>query len=88
MSLTPEEAVRLERMETGLENILDFLELVLPSEFSLSELSDVCGKTRDTLRKYLISNYREDEDYRLTEKGGKIYVARAAALEIRRHYVK
>ena len=88
MSLTPEEAVRMKRMEEGMTNILDFLDFLLPLEISLSELSSACSKSRDTVRKHLITNYKDDVDYYQKIKNGKLYVARAAALEIRKHYVK
>ena len=88
MSLTPEEAVRLERAEKNTQSMLDMLELLLPMEFSLGELSLMCGKSRDTIRKHLYTNYVDGRGYHQKSEHGKIYVARSAALEIRRHYVK
>ena len=84
MSLTPEVEVLLGK----LIHRLDELVVMQPLEYELGELSRICGKSRDTLRKYLISNYIDGVDYHQKRKHGKLYVARDAALEIRRHYVK
>jgi len=66
--------------------LLDNLALWLPSEFSLAEIAEKCGKHKDTIRKYLQSNFREGEDYTYTPNGGKIIVARDTALHIGEHY--
>jgi len=84
MSLTPETVILIEK----LVNRLDELTIMQPLDYELGELSRLCGKSGDTIRKYLHSNYVDDRDYHQKTKRGKIYVARAAALEIRRHYVK
>lgn len=70
------------------DSIISALGMFLPDEFSLAEIADVCGKHKRTVHNYLAANYLEGRDYRMTEKGGKIYVAREAALSIRRHYAK
>ena len=80
--------VRFERLEKRDDSIIEMLDLLLPDEFSLAEIALKCGKHRDTIRKYLQENFLEGEDYRLTAKGGKIYIARDAALSITRHYAK
>lgn len=70
------------------DSIIDALGMFLPEEFSLTEIAEACGKHKRTVHNHLAANYLEGRDYRLTEKGGKIYVARDAALSIRRHYAK
>ena len=88
MSLTPKDILRIEDMESRGISIIDNLDLLLPEDIPLDFLSGVCNKSRDTLRKYLVRNYVDGEGYHQKVKGGKLYVARAAALEIRRHYVR
>ena len=88
MSLTPRDLSTIADMESRGISIIDNLDLLLPEDITLSFLSGVCNKNRDTLRKYLVKNYVDGRDYHQKVKGGKLYVARAAALEIRRHYVK
>ncbi len=61
------------------------LELLLPQELSLSEVSNLTGKSANTLRKYLISNFEPEAEYQ--KKGGKLYVRQDAALHIRNYYL-
>lgn len=63
-----------------------FLKEFIPEELSLSEVSNMTGKTANTLRKYLIANFEPEEDYK--KKGGKIYVKQDVVLRIRRHYAR
>ncbi len=63
-----------------------FLKKLVPEELSLSELSNMTGKTANTLRKYIIANFEPEEDYK--KKGGKIYVKQDVVLRIRRHYAR
>jgi len=88
MSLTPQDISLIGDLEGKGISVIDNLDLLLPEDITLDFLCGVCGKGRDTLRKYLIRNYVDGRDYHQKVKGGKLYVARAAALEIRSHYVK
>ena len=88
MSLTPKEILKIMEIEGKGLSIMDNLDLLLPEDITLSYLAGLCFKGRDTIRKYLLANYIENEGYYQNVKGGTIYVARAAALEIRSHYVK
>ncbi|QDF29009.1 hypothetical protein [Halarcobacter anaerophilus] len=63
-----------------------FLKSLVPEELSLSELSNMTGKTANTLRKYIIANFEPEEDYE--KKSGKIYVKQDVVLRIRRHYAR
>ena len=87
MSLTPRDLSTIADLEGRGISIIDNLDLLLPEDVTLDFLCGVCGKSRDTLRKYLVKNYVDGEGYHQKVKGGKLYVARAAALEIRRRYV-
>ena len=84
MSLTPD----LEHLIGRLAERLDELLAMQPLEYELGELSHIVGRERDTLRKHLIGNYRDGVDYWQKAKKGKIYVARPAAIQIRRHYAR
>lgn len=59
---------------------------LIPSELSLSEISNDIGKSSNTIRKYLIANFEPDVDYK--KKGAKIFVKQDAVFRIRRHYAK
>ncbi|MEA2098638.1 MAG: hypothetical protein U9P72_00750 [Campylobacterota bacterium] len=67
-------------------NGIEKLNMLLPSEISLSELSNLTGKSPNTLRKYLITNFEPEVGYK--KKGGKIYVKQDVVLRIRKHYGK
>jgi len=88
MSLTPQDISTILEIESRGLNLKDNLDLLLPEEVTLSYLSGLCLTERGTVYKHLLTNYIEDENYHQKIKGGTIYVARAAALEMRRHYVK
>ncbi|NUW29006.1 hypothetical protein [Aliarcobacter butzleri] len=63
-----------------------FLVSLIPSELSLSEIAKSIKKSPNTLRKYLISNFEENVDYK--KRMGKIFVKQDAILRIRRHYAR
>jgi len=65
---------------------LEQIELMLPSEISLSDLAQQCKKEANTIRKFLIANYEPDIDF--WKKGDRIYMGREVALCIRRRYAK
>ncbi|DAB40303.1 MAG TPA: hypothetical protein CFH81_08900 [Sulfurovum sp. UBA12169] len=75
-------------IEFRLDSIIDHLGDLIEHEFSISHVARLCGKHKDTIRNFLLQNYAEGKGYRLSPKGGKIYIARDAALSIRRHYAK
>ena len=88
MSLTPKDVSVITDLEDKDMSIIDNLDLLLPEEMELSGLAGLCSKSRDTIRKHLRAKYVENKDYHQKTKGGKIYVDRDVALEIRGHYVK
>ena len=73
---------KIERIESGVQMVAD----LVPLKYDLGELSRIVGRDRDTLRKHLYTHYRDGRDYWQKGKNAKIYVARDAALGIRRYY--
>jgi len=67
-------------------NEIDTLKILLPAELSLSEISNLTGKSTNTLRKYVIANFEPEAEYK--KKGGKIYVKQNIVLRIRKYYAK
>jgi hypothetical protein len=67
-------------------NKLQNLEFLIPSEVSLSDLANSCNKENNTVRKYIIANYEPEKDF--YKKGGKIFVGKEVAFDVRKHYVK
>lgn len=65
---------------------IENLEMLIPNEVSLSDLSNSCSKSNNTVRKYLLSNYEPEKDF--YKKGGKIFVGKEIAFDIRKHYAK
>jgi len=88
MSLTPDQIGLIIRIEGAGHKVSDHLDLLLPERVGLSDLARMCSRSRDTVRKYLYSRYQDGRDYFQEVRGGKIYIAREVALEIRRKYVK
>lgn len=62
------------------------LKSIVPDELSLSEVSQICKKPNNTIRKYLLANFEPEVDF--FKKGAKIIVKQDAVLRIRRHYAK
>jgi len=69
-----------------LENRIKFLESILPFEYSLSQLSNMCKKSNNTILKHLKVNYEMGEDFYL--KGARIWVKREIVFVIKENYVK
>jgi hypothetical protein len=67
-------------------NELENLKFLIPSEVSLSDLANSCNKENNTVRKYIIANYEPEKDF--YKKGGKIFVGKEVAFDVRKHYVK
>lgn len=56
------------------------LSILIPDDVPLSFICDRVGKSRQAIRDYLYYNYQEEKDFYL--KKGKIYVAKATAIQI------
>ena len=67
-------------------NGIEKLNMLLPHELSLSEVSNLTGKPANTIRKYVIDNFEPEVEYK--KKGGKIYLNQSIILRVRRHYAK
>lgn len=79
------------RQDDDLKNLLleirskiSDLSLLLPSQISLSQLSAITGKSRQTLTAYARSNFEPQVEFWL--ENGKIILSQTAALKILRRY--
>jgi predicted metal-dependent hydrolase len=81
-----DEIVELKKLYFELKDKVDTLEIIIPKWFSLSDISHELKKSRDTIRKYLKSNFEPDVDFK--KVGVKIYISRDALFLIRKHYAK
>jgi len=61
-----------------LVEIKALLKLLLPKEYPIGYLAQQTGKSRQSVRSWLIRNGEPDVDF--WEKGGKIFVSEKAAL--------
>ena len=77
---------QIRRHEMNIVSILDHLDMLLPTEFGINDLAQRCNKHRDTIAKHLKQHYVDGVDYWYSTKGGKIWVARGAAMRIKDHY--
>jgi len=57
-----------------------FIDLLLPKKISVSYLVEKTGKSRQSIREYLINNFEPEEDF--WKEGAKIYVSRETAITI------
>ena len=57
-----------------------FINLLLPKKVSISYLVDKTGKSRQSIREYLINNFEPEEDF--WKEGAKIYMSRETAITI------
>ena len=80
------EIAELKIMVLGLKVEIEKLSTIIPSWISLSDISFTLGKSRDTIRKYLINNFEPNKDFK--KFGAKLYVSRDALFLVRKHYEK
>ncbi|MDD5400821.1 MAG: hypothetical protein PHQ93_06525 [Sulfurimonas sp.] len=57
-----------------------FIDLLLPKKISVSYLVEKTGKSRQSIREYLINNFEPEEDF--WKEGARIYVSRETAITI------
>lgn len=69
-----------------MEAKVKLLNILLPKEISLSELSDIINVSRQTLRYHLTNNYNPKEHFYI--KNNKIYISVSVLPAIRNHYGK
>lgn len=73
-------------LSNKMNKVLNLVELLVPSSFTLSYISEVTSSKRETVYKYVTRNYIENMDF--YNKDGKITVSRDVGLELIRRYKK
>lgn len=68
--------------------LLEELVLLQPQTYTLPQLADMCGVSREGLRKHLMSNYRHGIDYFQRTENSAITIKRDVCIKIRRFYAK
>ncbi|EFU68684.1 conserved hypothetical protein [Aliarcobacter butzleri JV22] len=71
------EYIELKQLLSELKNMIRIL---VPQTASISYLSDLTGKSRQSIRQLLINNFEPEVDY--WNKGGKIFVSQRVAIII------
>ena len=71
------EYIELKKLLSELKNMIRIL---VPQTSSISYLSDLTGKSRQSIRQLLINNFEPEVDY--WNKGGKIFVSQRVAIII------
>lgn len=69
-----------------LKKRVETLESLLPFEYILSQVSQMCKKSNNTILKRLNAHYEFEVDFYL--KGARIWVKREIVFVIKEHYVK
>lgn len=63
-----------------LSDLTYMVKMLIPQKASVSYLSETTGKSRQSIRQFLINNFQPEEDYYLD--GGKMYASQKAAITI------
>ena len=71
------EYIELKQLLSELKNMIRIL---VPQTASISYLSDLTGKSRQSIRQLLINNFEPEVDY--WNKGGRIFVSQRVAITI------
>lgn len=71
------EYIELKQLLSELKNMIRIL---VPQTASISYLSDLTGKSRQSIRQLLINHFEPEVDY--WNKGGKIFVSQRVAITI------
>ena len=72
------------KMEQKLDSILELVNILVPTTFTLPYISQLTNTQRDTIYKYLTRNYIDGMDF--YKKDGKILINRDVGLELVRKY--
>ncbi|MCG3666098.1 hypothetical protein L5F09_10060 [Aliarcobacter butzleri] len=75
--LNPTEYLELKGM---LSNLTHMVEMLIPKKASVSYLSDSTGKSRQSIRQFLINNFEPEVDYWL--ENGKMFASQKAVITI------
>ena len=74
----------LQEIKKSLHNIENTISLLIPNSFSISSISQISGKSRQTIRQHLINNYEPEVDF--YKKSSKIFMSTKTALNVLRKY--
>lgn len=64
----------------------EFLSLLIPQKMSVSRLCEITGKSRQSIRNYIINHFEPDVEFWV--ENGKITVSKEAAVQILARGVK
>jgi len=76
-TLYPTEYIELKSMLSELRHMVQML---IPQKATVSYLSETTGKSRQSIRQFLINNFEPEEDYWLD--GGKMFASQKAVITI------
>ncbi|MFW3427382.1 hypothetical protein [Aliarcobacter butzleri] len=63
-----------------LSELKRMIKMLIPKKASVSYLSETTGKSRQSIRQFLINNFEPEVDYYID--GGKMYASQKAAITI------
>jgi len=63
-----------------LSETMSMIQMLIPQKASVSYLAETTGKSRQSIRQFLINNFEPEVDYWL--EGGKMYASQKAAITI------
>lgn len=75
--LNPTEYLEIKGM---LSQLTYMIKMLIPQKASVSYLSDTTGKSRQSIRQFLINNFEPEVDYWL--EGGKMFASQKAVITI------
>ena len=67
-------------MKQMLGQLVTMISMIIPKKVSVSYLVESTGKSRQSVRQYLINNFEPDKDF--WQEGGKTYVNKNVAVSI------
>jgi len=73
-------------MYLELKNKIEFLELIVPKSFSLTDIADELNISRQTLTYYVKSNFEPEVEF--YKKNNRIHLDVSILYSIRKHYAK
>ena len=73
-------------MYLELKNKIEFLELIIPKSFSLTDIAKELSISRQTLTYYVKANFEPEVEF--YKKNNRIHIDVSILYRIRRHYAK
>jgi len=80
------ELIELKQKLFALEKEVELLKTAVPTKISLTDIARELNKSRQTIRAYVIKNFKEDFEYLV--KNGKILIDVSVLPIIKAHYEK